>query len=298
MKTKQLGAKAKRYMWGYLFIAPALLGTICLYIGPVLQTIYLSFTEAKGFGEPAFAGLKNYGRLFGDGEVFRALGNTSVYVLLTVPVGVFLSLFVAVLLNAGIKAKGIFRTVYFLPVISAPVAVSLVWKWLYNREYGLINNILSTVGIVGPNWLGDKNLVIFSIALVGIWSMLGYNMVILLAGLQEIPQTLYEAAEIDGAGPFTRFFRITIPMVSPTLFFVVVTATISALQVFDFVYMMVDRAGPAFKSAETVVFLFYRYTFENYNRGYGSAIAIFLFVIVLVLTLFQMQWQKKWVHYN
>jgi multiple sugar transport system permease protein len=290
----------KNCLWAYFFIAPTLLGVLILNLWSVLRSIIFSFTEAKGFMPARFIGIDNYIRLFSDKELSLALINTFIYTIMTVPIAIFLSLLTAVMLNSKIKLKSMYRTFYFLPVITAPVAVALVWRWLYSREFGLINNILTTLGLARLDWLGDRGLVMLSISIVGIWSIVGYNMVILLAGLQEIPRSMYEAAEIDGANPATQFFRITIPMVSPTLFFVIVTSMISALQMFDYTYMMLDlnNPGPAFRYAQTIVYHFYRSTFQLYNRGYGSAIAVFLLAIILALTGLQMRLQKKWVYYN
>ncbi|MDR2078962.1 MAG: sugar ABC transporter permease [Treponema sp.] len=296
----KLKIRFKNWLWAWFFIAPTVIGVSVLNLWSVLRSVFFSFTEARGFASPRFIGPGNYIRLFGDAELIRAVFNTFIYAVMTVPVAVFLSLLVAALLNSKIKMKSLFRIVYFLPVISAPVAIALVWKWLYSREFGLINNILALAGISGFDWLGDRGLVMFSISIVGIWSIVGYNMVILLAGLQEIPVSMYEAAEIDGANPVVKFFRITIPMVSPTLFFVIVTATVSALQMFDYTYMMLDpnNLGPSFRYAQTIVYHFYRNTFQLYNRGYGSTVAVFLLGITLILTIIQMRVQKKWVHYG
>lgn len=298
MNKKKLGKKMSKAFWGYFFIAPTLIGVLILNIWSVIQTIYFSLNEVKGFNSPKFIGFENYQRLFSDSEMFRTLGNTFKYALITVPIGVFLSLLVAVMLNTKIRGKNAFRGIYFLPVITAPTAVALVWKWLYNNQYGLINYVLRLFGLNGVDWLGNRNIALVSIAIVGIWSMIGYNMVILLAGLQEVPQTLQEAANIDGAGPVTRLFKITIPLVSPTLFFVTVTTTISSLQVFDHIYMMLEPKSPAYKHVQSVVALFFRYTFSNYNKGYGSAIIAVLLVIILAITLIQMALQKKLVHYD
>lgn len=288
----------KTYGYAYAFIAPTLIGVLVLNLWGVVQSVYYSFHNVKGFAEPEFAGFDNYVRLFGDAEVWRSLKNIFVYAMMTVPVGVAVSLLLAVLLNAKIKGKGFFRCIYFLPVVSAPAAVALVWKWLYNKDFGLFNQILAVMGITGPDWLGDPGMAMLSVAVVGIWSMAGYNMILLLAGLQEVPGELYEAAEIDGAGAVQKFIRITIPMVSPTLFFVTVTSVISALQVFDTIYMMFKPSAPSFGSVESIVYLFYRYTFTNYNKGYGSTIVVLLFVVIMILTAIQMSLQKKWVHYS
>ncbi|WP_313638005.1 sugar ABC transporter permease, partial [Paenibacillus sp.] len=290
--------KFTTWFYGYLFIAPTILAIIVLYLWPMVQSLYYSFNEVKGFQSPVFVGLDNYERLIQDTEVFGALGNTFLYALLTVPLGIFISLITAVLLNTNIKGKGIVRTLYFLPVVSAPAAVALVWKWIYNNQYGLLNQILGFFGIPGQDWLGNPKLALISIAIVGIWSMVGYNMIILIAGLQDIPRSLYESADIDGAGPVRKFFNITLPMVSPTLFFVSVTTVMGSLQVFDHIYMMLTPESPSFKSTESIVYLFFRYTFQNYNKGYGSTIVIFLLLIILALTFVQMKLQKKWVHYN
>ena len=182
-------------------------------------------------------------------------------------------------------------------MVVAPAAVAMVWKWMFNSDFGLINEMLLKVGIHGPKWLTDPKIVLISVAIVGIWSMIGYNMIILLAGLQEIPDTYYEAAEIDGAGPIRKFFNITLPLVTPTLFFVIVTTLIGSLQVFDTIYMMIDRKNSALPSAHSVVGIFYRYAFEMNLKGYGSAIIITLFIVILIITAIQLKLQKKWVNY-
>lgn len=294
MKRKQI----KRYMWAYGFIAPSLILICVLNLWPILQTFYFSLNEVRGFQSPVFVGMSNYMTLFGDEEFWKSLMNTCIYTVVTVPVGVILSLVTAVFLNASIKGKSFFRVLYFLPVISAPAAVAMVWRWLYNSDFGLINYILSVLHIQGPNWIADSRVVLGSVMIVGIWSLVGYNMVILLAGLQDIPGSYYEAAQIDGADSLKQFLHITVPLVSPTLFFVVLTTMISSLQVFDHIYMMLDSTNPALKSGESIVYLFYKYTFANNNKGYGSAIATVLLFLLMLLTVIQMKVQKKWVHYQ
>ncbi|WP_321388509.1 sugar ABC transporter permease [uncultured Enterococcus sp.] len=267
-------------------------------VWPIIQSVYFSFNQIKGLGQPKWIGLDNYAKAFQDPDLRRALWNTFVYTLVTVPVGTALSLVTAVFLNSKIKFKSFFRVLYFIPVVSAPAAVAMVWRWLYNYDSGLINYLLSLIGISGPNWIADSNVVLIAIMIVGIWSALGYNMIILLGGLQDIPKTYYEAAEMDGAGPIRQFFNITIPMLSPTLFFVVTTTFISSLQVFDTIFMMVDKKNPALRSAESIVYLFYRETFDSNNKGYGATIAVLLLLLILVCTAVQMKLQKKWVHYK
>lgn len=299
LKKKHISkSKLQDYAWGYLMVAPTILGLLILNIWPIIQTIYISLTKSNGFGSATFVGLKNYQTMFQDSQVLQATINTAIYTLISAPVGIFLSLIVAVLLNSKIKGKSFYRTIFFLPVVSTPAAVAMVWRWLLDYNYGIVNYILSLVGIKGPNWIADSSFVLISIIIVGIWSMLGYNMIILLSGLQEIPETFYEAAEIDGAGPVRKFFSITLPLVSPTMFFVVITTMISSLQVFDYIFMIVDKLNPALPNAMSLVYLFYQYSFVQYNKGYGSAIAVLLLAIIMVITAIQLKLQKKWVHYE
>lgn len=285
-------------LWGWFFVFPSVFLICTLYLWPVCQNIYYSLCKMKGFAKPSFIGLENYRTIFADAEVGRAFVNTFLYAFLTVPLGVFLSLIVACLMNTKIRGRGLFRTIYYVPVVSAPVAVAMVWKWMYNYEYGIINYMLNLVGIPDINWIADGNVVLFSLAIIGIWGMLGYNMVILLGGLQNIPQNYYEAAEVDGAGSIRQFFAITVPLVTPTLFFVLLTTMISSLQVFDQIYMIIGEQNPALRHAQSVVFLFYRNMFRLSDKGYGATIGTLLLVVTLFLTVIQMRLQRKWVHYQ
>lgn len=297
-KIKKIRTKNfTEWSWAYFMVAPTMIGLFILNIIPIFQTVYLSFTKSGAFGKSTFIGLENYTKVIHDEVVLRSFFNTFMYTLITVPFGILLSLIVAVLLNSKIKGKTFYRTLFFLPVVSAPAAVAMVWKWIFNSDFGLLNDFLATIGIHGPKWLTDSNTVLIAVALVGIWSMIGYNMIILLAGLQEIPATYYEAAQIDGAGPIRQFFTITLPLVTPTLFFVVITTLIGSLQVFDIIYMMIHRANAALPYVQSVVYLFYKYAFEMNMKGYGSAIIILLFFVILAITYVQLKLQKKWVHY-
>ncbi|MGM0125299.1 multiple sugar transport system permease [Enterococcus sp. AZ194] len=295
---KATSMKKQKLLWGTILVAPTLLYIIVMNIWPMLQTIYFSFNNIRGLGIPRWVGLANYQKAFSDPDVLRSLSNTFIYTVITVPVGTILSLLTAVFLNTKIRFKSAFRLIYFIPVVTAPTAVAMVWRWMYNADFGLINYFLSFVGIKGPNWIGDPKFVLLAIMIVGIWSSVGYNMIIILGGLQDIPKTYYEAAEIDGATPIKKFFTITVPLLSPTLFFVVTTSFLSALQVFDLVFMMIDKTNPALKSAESIVYLFYKQTFDSNNRGYGAAIAVLLLILIFIGTAIQMKLQKKWVHYN
>ncbi|MDF2503535.1 MAG: sugar transporter permease [Clostridium sp.] len=286
------------YAWGYIMIAPTIIGLIILNMWPIVQTLYLSFTKSEGLNSFSWVGISNYKQMLSDSAVFHATINTLKYTIITVPVGVILSLIIAVLLNSKIKGKTIYRTIYFLPMVSAPAAIAMVWKWLYNSDYGLFNYLLSLIGIKGPNWLTNPHTAISAIIVVVIWSSLGYNMIILLAGLQEIPQTLYEAADIDGAGPIRKFFNITLPLVSPTMFFVVITTLMGALQIFDLIFMMIGNSSALADSTQSLVSLFYKYSFVMNDKGYGSAIIMYLLVIIMIITFIQLKLQKKWVHYD
>ncbi|OOM73596.1 sn-glycerol-3-phosphate transport system permease protein UgpA [Clostridium puniceum] len=297
IKKKISKSTLNEWKWGYIMIFPTFIGLMVLNIIPAIQTFILSFEKAGAFGKSTWVGLNNYKRLFQDAAVLQSVLNTLKYAVIVVPATVILSLIVAVLLNKKIKGISAYRTIYFLPMVAAPAAIAMVWRWLFNSEYGLINYLLSIIGISGPKWLTDPNMGLISIAIVGIWSSIGYNMILLLAGLQEIPKDYYEAASIDGASPLRQFFTITIPLVSPTMFFVVVTSVISAFQVFDVIFMMIDPTNPALGKTQSLVYLFYKYSFTLNDKGYGSAIVMLLLAIIMIITVIQVKCQKKWVNY-
>lgn len=299
MKTMTLKQRNRsRVMWAVLFIAPTLLLVLLLNIWPIIQTIYLSFNRAHGLRGATWIGLENYREAFTDPRILRSFINTASYAVVTVPVGIFLSLITAVLLNSEIKGKSFFRVIYFIPVISAPTAVALVWRWMFHSEFGIINYVLSLFNIASINWLGNPNTALSAIMVVGIWGGVGYNMVILLGGLQGISKSYYEAAKIDGANGIQQFFKIILPLISPTLFFVLTTSLIGSFQVFDLIFMMIDSGGPSITATQSIVGLFYGVTFVNNNRGYGSTIAVLILAVILAITVVQMKLQKKWVHYD
>ncbi len=286
------------WCWGWFMVFPTILGLIVLNIIPIFQTFYLSFFKSGAFGKGnVFVGLDNYKKMFQDEQVWRAVGNTLGYTCIVVPVTIVIALLLAVVLNGRIKGKGIYRTIYFIPMVAAPAAVTMVWKWLYNYHYGLINHLLAKLGLPAVNWIDNPNVALISVAIIGIWSTVGYSMVLLLAGLQEIPRDYYEASNIDGASSVRQFFQITLPLVSPTLFFVLVTSIITAMQVFDVIYMMIDVTSPSYDSTVSLVYLFYNNSFKYSNKGYGSAIVMLLLVIIMIITVIQTKLQKKWVNY-
>jgi ABC-type sugar transport systems, permease components len=287
------------WIWAWFLIAPTTIGLIVLNIIPIFQTAYLSFFKSGDFGRNhIFVGLDNYVRMFQDPQVWQAVVNTLVYTLLVVPVSIAFAMLIAVLLNRPIRGRSLYRTIYFIPMIAAPAAVTMVWRWLYNSNFGLINYLLSLLGIPPVNWTTDPKIAIVSIAIIGIWSIVGYNMVLLLAGLQEIPRDFYEASEIDGAGKVKQFFTVTLPLVTSTLFFVMVTTIIQSMQVFDVIYMMIDITNPAYEKTVSLVYLFYNNSFKYSDKGYGSAIVMLLLAIIMIITVIQIKVQKKWVNYS
>jgi len=203
-----------------------------------------------------------------------------------------------VMLNQNVPGRGVFRTIFFLPMVAAPAAVAMVWRWLYNNNFGLLNHLISAAGGSPVVWISDPSRAIVSIAVIGIWSCAGYNMVLFLAGLQEIPRDYYEAADIDGAGILRKQIIITVPLLSPTIYFVTVTRTIAAMQVFDLIFMVMDKANPALPKTQSLVYLFYQYSFVENNKGYGAAIVMLLLAIIMLLTLIQNAAQKRWVYYG
>ena len=294
-RTKMTPRQKNETIWSWIFIAPTMIGLIVLNIIPIFQTIYQSFFKTGDFGKGnQFVGLANYQKVFGDTEVWQALWNTVKYAIVEVPISIVIALVLAVFLNKKLKGREVFRTIMFLPMIVAPAAIAMVWKWLYNSNFGLINNIFG----IKVNWISDPKIAIYSIAVIGIWGVIGYNMVLFLAGLQEVPRDYYEAAALDGATGISQFFHITVPLISPTIFFVLVTRVIGAMQVFDLIYMIIDYNNPALKKTESLVYLFYKYSFEQSKKGYGATVIVVLLAVIMVLTVFQLIGQKKWVHYD
>ena len=297
-RKKPSRREVKDWLWGYGMVAPLVAGLAVFYFYPFVQSIYMSFTKTGAFNRSTWNGISNYVELFGDETFWQSLKNTLVYVVMTLPVGILLSIVMAGLLNSKIKGTSFYLTVYFLPSVTMAAAISLVWRWIYNGDYGLLNVILNFFGIKGISWLTNPNTVMIAIGIVGIWCSCGYNTIILLAGLQGISSNYYEAASIDGAGPWYVFWKITFPLLSPTIFFVMVTSLINGLKTFDMVYMMVPTASPVYKEAQTVVMYFYRNAFEYGNKGYASSIAVMMFALIMLITIFQMRFQKKWVIYD
>jgi multiple sugar transport system permease protein len=283
-------------LYGLAFVGPLIIGLIVFTYGPVIYSAWLSLNEGDYLRPPVFVGLANYARALHDELVGRALLNTAYYVVVTVPTGIALALLLATAMNQKLRGIVFYRAIYFLPTITSAVAISLMWAWMYNPQFGLINTTLRAIGIKGPKWLASPDWAMPAIMIMAIWRGLGYNMLLFLAGLQSIPKELMEAAEIDGANAAQRFFRITLPLLSPTTFMLVVLSIIGGFQIFEYSYVM-TRGGPLY-STLTAVLMIYQKGFETFEMGYASALAYVLFAIILVLTIIQFRMQSRWVSYD
>jgi multiple sugar transport system permease protein len=281
---------------GYIYGGPVIIAFLVFNLYPMALGLYLSFTTWDILRPPRFVGLQNWANLLQDELLARAVLQTLYYAVGSVAGATILSLALALLLNQRLKIIGFYRTFFFLPAVTSLVAIAMVWRWIYNTEFGVLNSFLGTLGLNPVNWLGDPVLAMPAVILMSIWRSAGFNTVLFLAGLQGVPQEYYEAAQIDGASRWDRFWHVTLPLISPTTFFVVVNGLIGSWQVFDQVYIL-TRGGPTL-STVTVVYLIYSNGFEWYKAGYASAMAYGLFLIILVLTAVQFILQKRWVFYN
>lgn len=306
MATKALSTTAPRRtrsravrneaITGFLFISPWIVGFLIFTLGPMLASAYYSLTSWDLIGTPQFVGLRNYQRLWLDPLFWQALKVTSLYALGRVPLGIIFGLAVALLLNQNVRFIGLWRTLYYLPVVLPPVAVSLLWTWIYNPEYGVLNWTLSGVGIEGPNWLSSSTWVVPALVAMAVWSVTGRYMIIYLSGLRGISQELYDAAAIDGANGTMQFWKITLPLMTPVLFFNLVMGMIDSFKVFTQAYVM-TQGGPRNSSLFYVYYL-YQQAFQRFNMGYASALAWAFFLIILVLTLVVFRSSSLWVYYE
>jgi multiple sugar transport system permease protein len=283
-------------LWALVFVAPQVIGLIVFSLLPLISAFYVSLTNWDGFGNSTFIGVQNFIEQLQSPDLHIALWNSLIYTAIAVPGGLVLALMVALGLN-NIKGKTIYRLLYFMPVVTGSVAVSVVWLYLLNDDFGIINTYARAwFGLQLPNWLIDDKFVMPSIALIGIWWGLGYNMVIFLAGLQNVPTSLLEAAQIDGANKWEVFWNITLPLLSPTTFFLTITAIISSFQVFDQSYVMTG-GGPG-KASYTMVLHVFKLAFIDFTFGKSASAAVILFAIILFVTIFQLYAQRRWVHYE
>jgi multiple sugar transport system permease protein len=282
-------------IWVWVLLAPTLVGILFGVLGSIVATVGISFLNWDMLTPPTFAGLENYARLFTDRLFQKALVNTFVFAAMYVPAVLVCSLGVALLLNRAVMGMGFFRTIYFLPAVSSAVAIGLVWSWIFAKDTGVLNGILVWMGMEPVNWLGTQ-MAMRSVVIMNVWGAIGEGAIIFLAGLQAVSRTYYEAAEVDGAGPGAQFWRITLPLITPSIFFQLIIATINAFQAFEFIYVL-TRGGPN-GATTTLVYSIYRNGFDYFRMGFASAQALVLALIILALTAVYFQAQKRWVFYD
>lgn len=291
---QRLSPHTRERLLAYLCISPWAVGFLVFVVGAMVMSLGLSLVETDLLTELEFVGLKNFGKLFTDGLTLKSVRNTAYYSFATVPLGTAFALVIALILNQDISGQSVFRTIYYLPSVVSGVAVAILWRWLYAPDYGPLNAALAQIGILGPRWIYSEEWAMPSFIIMSVWGT-GGSMLIFLAGLQGIPTVLYEASEIDGANAWQRFWHITIPMLTPTIFFSVVMRIIGSWQVFTAAYVM-TQGGPN-NATLTMAYHLYRKGFEQFRFGYASAIAWLLFLIVLLFTLLVFRSSQFWVYY-
>lgn len=272
-----------------VFLFPAVAGTFIFIVVPVFFSFLLSFCRWDLLSEIKYAGFANYSELLSSPQFLFILKNTFVFAVSTTVIALIIPIILAAILNSKIRGAEFYKTAYFLPFITPMIVAAVIWEWIFDPNYGLLNYVLK----LHINWLYDTHTALFALIMVSAWKLIGYNMVILLSGFSSISDNVYEAAKIDGANPVQTFFRITLPLLSPTIFFVVVITTISSFQIFDLIYLM-TQGGPL-ESTNVLVYWIYKNAFEFFNAGAASAGAYILFLIIFVLTLVQWNIRKKWV---
>ncbi|MEO8470042.1 MAG: sugar ABC transporter permease [Chloroflexota bacterium] len=290
------GPLADEGRWALLFLAPTLLGLAILSVGPILGTVAISLTNWDLLTAPSFVGLDNFAKLAGDERFLRAVQNTFYFTVTSVPIGLVIALGLAVALNQQIRGIAWIRTAYFLPVVTSTIAVALVWQWIYSPNQGLLNELLGVFGVPPQRWLLDPTLAMPAIVAMSIWQGLGVNVIIFLAGLQAVPVELIDAASVDGAGRWSRFRHVTLPLLTPSIFFTGVLSLIASFQVFDQIFVL-QRPRPT-DATITVVYFIYENGFKFFKMGYASAASWILFIIVAVFTAIYFRSQRRWVHYQ
>jgi multiple sugar transport system permease protein len=296
-QRRRRGGSHSSGWWPLLFVGPFFAGVAVFNLFPILQTAYFSFTEWGPFGGATFTGFDNWAKLLSDPALPAAFVNTGIYIgviLLAIPVAVWIA---ALLARPGLRGVTTYRTMFFVPYLAMPVAVAIVWRLMFNGDFGIINGALSVIGIDGPRWLTTPGLAIVAVSIVGAWMALGFNIIILSAGLRAIPPELYEAASIDGASRRIQFWRITVPLLTPSIFFLTVMNIIGGFQLFDLLYAILGPSNPVIEQTKSIVFLFYSASFVDNDRGYGAVIALVILVVVALVTLLQFRLQRRWVNY-
>ncbi len=283
----------KENLVGYLFISPWILGMILFTVGPIFASVYISMTNWDTFTTPEFIGFENYQNLMNDPKFWKALQVTFTFALFSVPLNLAGGLFTAMLLNQKVKGMKVFRTIFYLPSVVSGVATALLWRWIFNTDVGLINTVLSKIGITGPNWLGDPDFVLPSYIIMSLWGF-GNAMLVFLAALQDAPVALYESADIDGATHIHKFWYITLPLISPILLFNLIMGIIGGLKIFTEAYIV----GGAGDSALFFMLYLWQNAFQYMKMGYASAMAWVLFAIILLITLIILKSSPLWVYYE
>jgi multiple sugar transport system permease protein len=287
----------RRHIEGWMFIGPVILGITVFQLAPILVSIFASFTDWNGLTSPELVGIDNYKRLVADDPFFReTVRNTLYFVAGHIPLTIIVAMALALLCNSRMRGISLFRTAYFMPAVSNVVAVSVVWFWFYQPRDGVLNGLLETIGIDGPAWLSDIKWAMPAVIIVSVWQGVGYPMVILLAGLQGIPESLYDASKVDGSTARQRFFDITLPLLTPSLFFLLITQFISSFQVFGIIFVMTN-GGPA-NATSVYIYYLYENAFSFGRMGYASAMAWLLFAVIALVTFVQWRLQKRWVFYG
>lgn len=281
----------KEHLAALAFVTAPVIGFIAFIGYPLVYSLYTSFTSWNGLGAPVPNGLDNFVEMMGDRYFWQSLGNT-VFYMIGIPIGLVISLLLALALNRRMRGLTFFRTVYYIPVVSSLAAVAILWQWAYNGDFGLVNQVLAIFGIDGPNWLQNAATAKPAIIIMAVWKGIGYSMLLYLAALQSVPSHLYEAASLDGAGPFTKFRYITIPMLSPVTFFLVVTNIIGGAQIFIEINIMTPNGGPEFSTA-SIVWYIWQKAFNYLQMGYATAMALVLGVMVFIVTAIQFRINRR-----
>jgi multiple sugar transport system permease protein len=297
-RGKYSSKRLKESIAGYLFITPMAIGLGIFSGYAFFQNIYFSFNKVGAFGKPKFIWLDNYMDALKDTGFFLALKNTFFYAIFGVPLVIIFSVLIANLLNKKVRGRTFYRVCIFVPAITMPAAIGILWRWLLNYEYGIVNHFLEKLGMHRIAWLSEPGTVKWAILLVLVWSMVSYYVIIMLGGMQSIDPAYYEAAIVDGAGPLQIFFKVTVPLLTPIIFFSTIMTAIGILQIFDFIFLMINRNAVAYQYATSVVSYFYELAFVKNLRGYASAISIILCGIIMVFTGIQLYVQKYWVNYD
>ncbi len=296
IKKPYLKMSTHEAIWGYVFLMPWILGMIFFVGGPIIASLVLAFCKWDLITPPQFVGMDNFIKIMSDPKFWKSLYNTFYYTIFAVPIGIVGSIIVALLMNQKWKSVRLLRTIYYLPSVTAGVASAIIWMWLFNPDFGLINYFLGKLGIKGPLWLASEEWSKPALIIMSLWGV-GGNMIIYLAGLQGIPRQLYEAAEIDGANIFQKFWNITLPMLSPVIFFNLIMSIVWSFQIFTQVYVMTQGQGGPADSTLVLVLYIYQKAFKFHQMGYASALAWILFIIILIATMLQFKF-SKWVYYE